>query len=72
MVPLTKASFDGQEYNDLLDEVSYEPKQRSKRRYTVFNRVYEMCMENVEVHDSDDYCLKLASLYHNIKGFHGI
>jgi hypothetical protein len=43
---------------------------RDRRRISVFKNIYHQC--RVENKKDKDYCLQIANLYQNVKGFHGI
>jgi hypothetical protein len=43
---------------------------RDRRRISVYKNIYNHC--RVQKRKEKNYCLYLANLYHNVKGFHGI
>ena len=43
---------------------------RERRRISVFKKIYHQC--RVENKRDKEYCLQMANLYQNVKGFHGI
>ena len=52
------------------NEIAKKSDQMGKRRLSVFNNVYLQC--RIENKNGKEFCLYLANLYHNLKGFHGI
>ena len=43
---------------------------RYRRRNSVFKNIYQQC--RLQKRKEKDYCLHVANLYQNVKGFHGL
>jgi hypothetical protein len=43
---------------------------RERRRLNVFKNIYQKC--RVQKRKEKDVCLMLATMYQNVKGFHGL
>ena len=43
---------------------------RNRRRISIFKNVYHNC--RIQKRKEKTFCLYLANLYHNVKGFHGL
>lgn len=54
-----------QDVNNKVDHLT-----RNRRRLSVFKNIYHQC--RITKRREKDYCLQIANLYQNVKGFHGI
>lgn len=60
---LTRSYNESKESNEI-------PIRRERRRISVFRNIYRQC--RVQKRMEKNFCLYLANLYQNVKGYHGI
>lgn len=59
-----------EKHNDSQSENSDDHLTRNRRRLSVFKNIYHQC--RIQKRKEKDFCLQIANLYQNVKGFHGI
>lgn len=66
----THSNDDAPNHEEAQEVNTDEQLSRNRRRLSVFKNIYHQC--RIQKRKEKDYCLQIANLYQNVKGYHGI